>query len=64
MASVINFDHHVQASLPVLDSVLDSYGYPGRVLILGFQTNCYSWRSSFISAAETACHRKCLFLGY
>lgn len=26
-----------------------------------FQTNCYSWRSSFISAAETACHRKCLF---
>ncbi|CAK9074264.1 unnamed protein product [Durusdinium trenchii] len=26
-----------------------------------FQTNCYSWRQSFISAAESACHRKCLF---
>ena len=29
----------------------------------GFQTNCYSWRKAFIPAAETACHRKCLFLG-
>ncbi|CAJ1386152.1 unnamed protein product [Effrenium voratum] len=26
-----------------------------------FQTNCFSWRSSFIAAAEKACHRECLF---
>lgn len=26
-----------------------------------FQTNCYSWRKSFIPAAQIACHRKCLF---
>jgi len=26
-----------------------------------FQTNCYSWKATFISAAEKACHRKCRY---